>query len=161
SGKWSVQFTRRFLNSDGSFGGVVVASLDPEHLTKFYDRIDFGTSVSISLVGDDGFIRSSGGSAGGYRLCRSLTKTRLDRHLHGGSTATFEDRGVDGQAQMVTLRKVRGHPLWVSVSSNKVEIFNDSTSALKLNAIIAFMLTIVILAAVERILKSEDRARLK
>jgi diguanylate cyclase (GGDEF)-like protein len=161
SGKWSVQFTRRFRNSDGSFGGVVVASLDPEHLTKFYDRIDFGTSVSISLIGDDGVIRSSGGSAGGYRLGQDLTKTELYRHLNGGNSSTFEDRGADGQAQLVTLRKVRGHPLWVSVSSNKVEIFNDSTAALKLNAAIAFLLTIIILAAVERILKSEDRARLK
>ena len=43
SGKWSVQFSRRFLNADGSFAGVVVASLDPDHFTKFYDQIDFGT----------------------------------------------------------------------------------------------------------------------
>src|ERR1700716_3629041 len=37
SGKWSVQVSRRLLNSDGTFAGVVVASLDPEHFTKFYD----------------------------------------------------------------------------------------------------------------------------
>ena len=42
SGKWSVQFSRRFSNADGTFAGVVVASLNPEHLTKFYDQIDFG-----------------------------------------------------------------------------------------------------------------------
>src|SRR5438105_4661691 len=47
SGKWSVQFSRRFSNVDHSFGGVVVASLDPQHLTQFYDKIDFGSAASI------------------------------------------------------------------------------------------------------------------
>ena len=42
SNKWSVQFTRRFLNKDGSFAGVVVASMDPSHFTSFYDKIDLG-----------------------------------------------------------------------------------------------------------------------
>src|SRR5215471_3741037 len=46
SGKWSVQFSRRFSNADGSLAGVVVASLDPEHFTKFYNKIDFGTLAS-------------------------------------------------------------------------------------------------------------------
>jgi hypothetical protein len=39
SGKWSIQVTRRFQNRDGSFGGVVVASLNPEHFTKFFASI--------------------------------------------------------------------------------------------------------------------------
>jgi hypothetical protein len=34
SGHWSVQFTRRFLNKDGTIGGVVVASLNPVHFTS-------------------------------------------------------------------------------------------------------------------------------
>lgn len=51
SGKWSVQFSRRFSNKDGSFAGVVVASLNPEHLTRFYDKIDLGTAASISRIG--------------------------------------------------------------------------------------------------------------
>jgi diguanylate cyclase (GGDEF)-like protein len=162
SGKWSVQFTRRFSNQDGSFGGVVVASLDPEHLTKFYDKIDFGSSVSISLIGDDGVIRSSGGSAGGYRLGQDISHSELFRRLQAGANATFEDNSVDnGEAQLVTLRKVRGHPLWVSVSSNKAEIYHDSASALKLNAIIASVLMLIVLAAMELILRTEAKARLK
>ena len=47
SRKWSVQFSRRFSNANRSFAGVVVASLDPEHFTKFYNKIDFGTLASI------------------------------------------------------------------------------------------------------------------
>jgi diguanylate cyclase (GGDEF)-like protein len=161
SGKWSVQFTRRFLNSDKTFGGVVVASLDPSHLTKFYDKIDYGSPVSISLIGDDGVVRSSGGSAGGYTLGENLGETALFVRLRAGVNATFEDIGDGGAAQLVTLRKVKDHPLWVSVSSNLAEVYGGSAAALKLNAIIAFVLTLIILAAIERILQTEAKARLK
>src|SRR5690349_8692269 len=44
SGQWSVQFTRRFMNENGTVGGVVVASLNPAHFTAFYDRIDLGSA---------------------------------------------------------------------------------------------------------------------
>src|SRR5580700_1645132 len=76
-GQWYVQFTRRFLNSDQTFGGVVVAWLKPEHFTKFYERIDFGSAASISLIGSDGIVRSSGGNAGGFALGQDLAGTRL------------------------------------------------------------------------------------
>ena len=48
TGRWSVQITRRYLDHEGKFAGVVVVSLDPGHLTKFYGMIDFGSSASIS-----------------------------------------------------------------------------------------------------------------
>jgi diguanylate cyclase (GGDEF)-like protein len=165
SGKWSIQVSRRFLNSDGSFGGVVVASLNPEHFTKFYDRIDFGSSVSISLIGSDGVVRSSGGSGGsgdGLALGQDLGGTKLFAAIHKGENTTFEysDRS-DGQMRLVTLRKVAGQPLWVSVSIDMSEIYRGSWSTLQMNAIAGIILTLILLMAVERVLQTEEGARLK
>src|SRR5215831_4407295 len=162
SGRWSVQVSRRFLNSDGSFAGVVVASLDPEHFTKFYDKIDFGPSASITLVGSDGVVRSSGGRAGGFALGQDLDRTNLFAHMGAVTTTTFDDDDhVSGDGRLVTVRKVRGNPLWVSVSTNKAEIYGNSWGTLKLNAIAAGLLTLLILAAMERTLRTEAAARQK
>src|SRR5262245_15604370 len=162
SGKWSVQFSRRFSNTDHSFGGVVVASLDPEHLTKFYDKIDFGSAASIALIGSDGVVRSSGGSAADFALGQDLRGTELYARMQSGSNATFED-GVasTGEGRLITVRKVRDHPLWVSVSTNDEEIYRSSWVALELNAMAALVLTLLILATMERILRTEAGARLK
>jgi diguanylate cyclase (GGDEF)-like protein len=162
SGQWSVQMTRRFLNSDKSFGGVVEVAFDPRHLTKFYDKIDFGFSASISLIGSDGVVGSSGGSAGGYALGQDLSGSNIFAHVQGTTNATFEtDDSPDGRTHLVTIRKVRDHPLWVSVSVDKSEIYKASWAALRLNAIIGAALTLFILAAMEKLLQSEARARQK
>jgi diguanylate cyclase (GGDEF)-like protein len=162
SGKWSIQVTRRFQNSDGSFGGVVVASLNPEHFTKFYNRIDFGSSVSISLIGSDGFVRSSGGSGDGFALGQDLGGTKLFAEMHKGANTTFEYTDPsDGLMRLVTLRKVADHPLWVSVSTDMNEIYRGSWSTLQMNAIAGIILTLIVLMAVERVLQTEEGARLK
>jgi diguanylate cyclase (GGDEF)-like protein len=162
SKKWSVQFSRRFSNSDRSFGGVVVASLDPSHFTKFYDKIDFGSSASITLISNDGIVLSSGGSGGGHSLGQNLDGSKLLAHIRAGANATFEDdTPAGGDARLITVRKVKGHPLWVSVSVDKGEIYESSWATLKLNAIVAAALTLLILAAMERILRTEAKARHK
>ncbi|HSV26024.1 MAG TPA: cache domain-containing protein, partial [Xanthobacteraceae bacterium] len=162
SGKWSIQFTRSIHNNDGSFAGVVVASLDPRHLTKFYDKIDFGLSASISLIGSDGMVRSSGGSAGGFAMSQDITGTTLFDRMKAGANATFESAdSEDGLVRLDTIRKVRGHALWVSVRVNKADTFAGSLATLKLNAAVGAVLTLIVLGAMERILKTEAKARQK
>jgi diguanylate cyclase (GGDEF)-like protein len=162
SEKWSVQISRRFLNSDGTFAGVVVASLNPEHLTKFYDKIDFGSSASIALIGSDGVVRSSGGSADGFTLGQDISPTNLFAHIRSGTNSTFQDTDpADGSVHLVSIRKVRAHPLWVTVSVNNDEIYRDSWATLQMNEIAGAILTLLILGAMERIFQTEARARQK
>jgi diguanylate cyclase (GGDEF)-like protein len=162
SGKWSIQITRRFLDPDGSFGGVVVGSLKPDYFTKLYDSIDFGSSVSIALIGTDGVVRSSGGSTDGYALAKDLRGTKVFAEMQKNSNSTFQDADPStGQMRLQMLHKVTGHPLWVGVSTDMSEIYKGSRSNLAMNATIGALLTLIALAALERVLQTEEGARLK
>ncbi|QFU16510.1 sensor domain-containing diguanylate cyclase [Microvirga thermotolerans] len=46
--------SRRFSKPDGSFGGVVVAVLDPSYFVRFYSQFDIGKHGSITLLSKDG-----------------------------------------------------------------------------------------------------------
>ncbi|MGA9011099.1 MAG: cache domain-containing protein, partial [Acetobacteraceae bacterium] len=57
SNRYSVQFTRRVIGLDGEFLGVVVASLDPSYLARFYESLQIGGGF-VMLVGLDGYVRA-------------------------------------------------------------------------------------------------------
>jgi len=161
SNQWSVQVTRRFLNSDKSFAGIVVGSLDAGYFTKFYDKMDFGSSLSFALIGNDGVVRSSVGSER-FALGRDLTGTKLFERVKAGANATFETFGaISSKVHLDTIRKVRDHPLWVSVSIDKSEIYKASWATLRLNAAAGTLLTLIMLAAMELLLRSDAKARQK
>ncbi len=42
SNTWQVPMSRRIIKPDGSFGGVVVLSVDPAYLARFYQQMDLG-----------------------------------------------------------------------------------------------------------------------
>jgi hypothetical protein len=58
SGKWSIQLSRRVELPDGSFGGIIVASLDPFYFSRIFDDVDVGPQGAISIIGRDGFLRA-------------------------------------------------------------------------------------------------------
>lgn len=41
SGKWTIQLSRKVVGTDGTFLGVVVASINPDYLSAFYDFVKF------------------------------------------------------------------------------------------------------------------------
>jgi diguanylate cyclase (GGDEF)-like protein len=163
SGQWSVQLTRRFNNADGSFGGVIVASLNPLHFTTFYNKIDFGTDAAIAMIGSDGVVRSSGGSAiGRFGLGQNLSGTVLFQHLQQGRDTVFEYTDAENREPLLmALRKVHGYPVWVSVGVRESDVLQPAWTSLKSNMLIGLVLTLVILGAMEHILRSEAAAAQK
>ncbi|MEH3147630.1 MAG: EAL domain-containing protein [Methylobacterium frigidaeris] len=158
SGRVSVQFSRRFVDREGRFAGVVVASLDPGHLTKFYDKIDFGSPASISLIGSDGTVRSSGGAGGGFTVGADLSQLPVYGPIRAGRSGTFQMQSASsGTDRVVTIRKVRDQPLWVSVGVPAKEIYRDAAAALRQDSLIAAFVTLLVGLAVERLLRIEEK----
>jgi diguanylate cyclase (GGDEF)-like protein/PAS domain S-box-containing protein len=54
SGQFELRFSRRLNLSDGSFGGVVILSLDPAYFTSGYEHARLGEHGIVGLLGADG-----------------------------------------------------------------------------------------------------------
>lgn len=54
TGEWIITVTRRFDKPDGSFGGVVLASVPTSYFAEFYRRFDIGSEGTVALLNADG-----------------------------------------------------------------------------------------------------------
>ena len=55
-GQWIITASRRFDHPDGSFAGVVLASIDASYFADFYKRFDLGSTGVINLIDKSGII---------------------------------------------------------------------------------------------------------
>lgn len=53
AGHWTIPLSRRLNAPDGSFAGVLIVSLDPYYLARFYGTVDLGAGGTVMLVGRD------------------------------------------------------------------------------------------------------------
>src|SRR5712691_3153318 len=149
SGKWSVQLTRRIENGDGSFGGVIVASLDPAYLARFYSSVDVGIDGYVRIVGVDGIIRAAGGRTP-EPLGRDLSGATLFEHYPKNSTGWYYTASVfsDDIPRIVTYRAVKDFPLIVTIGLSTSEIFSGVYVKQRAYDFVAAILTALILLVI-------------
>ncbi len=90
SRRLSIQLSRRIERPDGSFGGIIVAMLDPSYFARLYDLVEVGAEGYVRVIGTDGIIRAAGGSVreepgrdlGGSLLFQKLATQRDRMVLH-------------------------------------------------------------------------------
>lgn len=124
SGKWSIQFTRRINHADGSFGGIVVVSLDPFYFTNMYADVDIGRSGVITLVGADGVVRAQR-QAGQATLGENVTAQPWFQRINGSPRADFQDRDANGETWLVSSHRLREYPFYIVLRTRLSEALED------------------------------------
>ena len=118
SNQWTLQFTRRVRKSDGSFGGVMVLSIDPYVLSNFYSTIDIGLNGVVSVIGRDGFIRARS-TLSEQIISTSLQGGALFSALQKSSDGTYlTDGAVDPEKRIASYRALSDYPLVVLVGQS-------------------------------------------
>ncbi|WP_159875481.1 ATP-binding protein [Aquitalea denitrificans] len=125
SKKWSLQFTRRINKPDGSFGGVVVVSVDPFYFTNFYKDLNIGKTGVVTLVGQDGIVRART-SAGGTGIGMDIRSSNLFRQWPGKDGGNYQQQSsIDHVQRSVSFRAVDGYPLAVLMGVGENEAMAD------------------------------------
>jgi methyl-accepting chemotaxis protein len=145
SGRMSIQLSRRLRKPDGSFGGVIVISIDPEFVEQFHHSMKLGEQSSIALFGLDGVTRAFYGFSAppnniSERMSDALARTPAGYFWSGGA--------LDGTNRLVSYRTVAGHPLLVTIGETESHVFADYERQRMIYVAIAAFLTLLVLIAV-------------
>jgi signal transduction histidine kinase/DNA-binding response OmpR family regulator len=123
SKKWSIQFTRKLFGPDGAFAGIIVVSLDPYYLSRFYDSLALGRG-SILLVGlDDGVVRARAPSVENA-IGVTLRASVMEQIRMGPTNGSYETvSAIDGVERIFNYRRLDKQRLAVVVGLATDEVF--------------------------------------
>ncbi|WP_378951040.1 ATP-binding protein [Pelosinus sp. sgz500959] len=154
SGKWSIQMTRRINKPDGSFGGVVVVSLDPFYFNEFYKKVHLVKNSSIELVGRDGIIRVRQ-SGENTSIGQELKNMTLMENLVTGDVGYYIEKSpVDDIERIHSYQALKEYPLVVVVGIDKEEVLEFLNQRITIYYMLAEIITAVIIIFVIMLLRT-------
>jgi len=126
SKKWSIQFTRKIVRPDGSFGGVLVLSVTPDYFSNYLRTLDLGKGGAAALLGADGVIlaRTSPRKAGVEPNGLNLPGNRsfLDPN-QAPAGIIHRISAIDGLLRTGGYRRLADYPLVVQIALADDEIY--------------------------------------
>lgn len=142
TGEYSIPMSRAYYREDGSFGGVVVGTVQLSYFNELFDSLGLGPQSLADIVRTDGTVVSRTP----FLLAdigKPVPAARL-RQLDAGREGHFTesaDRSGDGVARLYAYRHVGTYPLVVSVAQSVESILSKwRRSALVLGSFAALLM---------------------
>ena len=144
SKKWSLQFTRKLFGPDGKFAGVLVISLDPYFMSRFYESLSIGKGA-ITLVGvADGVVRARAPNVAEV-IGSTMSPSTLVRLRGPAASGSFQwISRVDGTERLFSYRKLDKNGLAVIVGLATDEVFATFQDDLRTYVVVGSGLTVLI-----------------
>jgi len=122
---WVVHLSRARFHADGSFAGVVVATVNPEFLVDFYNEAQFGRRGLVSVTGLDQVLRArrSGDALQfGDQGAQTTLAQQIEKSPRGGFLAQSH---IDGVTRFISYRVLPQYQLVVYTGLAADEVFSD------------------------------------
>lgn len=167
--KWLIPVTRRITTKDGSFGGIVLAGVEPDYFLSFYQflALDPGTRIQITL--DSGVIMLAHPSSTELmgKTARELDPYYAEAREHEGHLLRIRE-GEQGKDHFVIQQHNAGHyPFQVRVSMDADHVLAPfQENAIRYVMILVFfialysMLQYLLLRQLRRADEAESQLRL-
>lgn len=145
SGPGRLVLNRRLNNPDGSFAGIVSASIDLTYFESFSGTFNLGKNGSLTLLNDKLTILAHFPARDGF-IGKSLAGSALEAHMKknprdGTYSGAFE---VDGVERIFSFRQIGDFPLYVNAGLAKQDVLAEW----RRNALIDSAVMIVLIAAI-------------
>lgn len=159
TGHWIIPVSRRINATDGSFAGVLLATVDVGYFQEFYRKFDIGTQGSIALAHDDGSVivrRPFDNTLVGKQVFASQPD-RADQR-EPVATDGIQASPVDGVMRLFASRQLDSYPLFVIATAAMDDVLDGWWADLRAHLAAAAAVT-VILALMGWSLIAQARAR--
>ncbi|WP_186294382.1 bifunctional diguanylate cyclase/phosphodiesterase [Bradyrhizobium guangdongense] len=141
---WLIPATRRFNSVDGSFGGVVVAAINPKYFQEFYESFDLGANGAILLASLDGslLVRRPFAEA---NIGRDMSRSGIFNELKRSSRGTVElTASTDGITRINSYERDEAYPFVVAVAKDTRELLAPRYEAASRRAVEAVGIAVLI-----------------
>jgi diguanylate cyclase (GGDEF)-like protein/PAS domain S-box-containing protein len=124
-GGWITTISRRFNHTDGTFGGLVLATVGSEYFSEFYQQFEIGHQGAITLLNNAGMILARSNDNETY-AGRDLSNTpffknRETRPLNG---VYYFKSPLDGVARLSFYKNSNRFPLIVLATRGQDEVLS-------------------------------------
>jgi signal transduction histidine kinase/CheY-like chemotaxis protein len=154
NGMWGISVSRRFNKPDGSFGGVISISVEPEYFLTFFRDVAIGEGNSLTLYHASGtrIARIPEIGPGIGTSARSLAMFNPP-YSEQARSDLLTPGGLDGIVRYLAVNRVGGYPLVVSVGlsrDNILSTWKDNLAFSVVALIVAATAGIVFLVVLQR-----------
>jgi diguanylate cyclase (GGDEF)-like protein/PAS domain S-box-containing protein len=147
SGEWITTLSRRFNRHDGSFAGVVIATVGAEYFSQFYRQFNIGANSAIALLSADGFVMARSPDDGTY-AGRDTSNGPLfrDPNLRSPGGVYYFKSPLDGLQRLSFYKRSDRFPLLVLATVDQNEILTTWRKAAITR--MSFVVVLIVLIAI-------------
>jgi len=145
NGEWVLTVSRRLNRADGSFAGIVLASINMSYFQAYYERFDIGRQGAIFVAKSDGTVLLRRPFDANI-LGKNVANMHLFRDFlsHAKSGVTIFKSGIDGVTRITSYQEMTSLPLVIVVALANDEVFAEWRSDTILHSIAVLILVIIL-----------------